>query len=65
MNRLGIIEEADKSDDESDDPRGIRVKNPANMTFNEQDIMGIFDKDEQGGIILLTNKKGDLVDKMG
>lgn len=27
--------------------------------------MGIFDKDEKGNIILLTNEKGDLIDKLG
>lgn len=27
--------------------------------------MGVFDKDEKGNIILLTNEKGDLIDKLG
>jgi len=27
--------------------------------------MGDFDKDEKGNIILLTNEKGDLIDKLG
>lgn len=35
------------------------------MGFNEHQILGWFDKDEKGNIILLTNEKGDLVDKQG
>jgi hypothetical protein len=35
------------------------------MEFNEHDIMGVFNKDENGNIILVTNKKGQLTDNEG
>lgn len=34
-------------------------------TFNENDILGEFDRDEKGNIILLQDKNGNYVDKLG
>jgi hypothetical protein len=34
-------------------------------TFNENDILGEFDRDEKGNIILLQDKNGNFVDKLG
>jgi hypothetical protein len=34
-------------------------------TFNENDILGEFDRDEKGNIILLQDKYGNFVDKLG
>lgn len=34
-------------------------------TFNENDILGEFDRDEKGNIIVLQDKDGNFVDKLG
>jgi hypothetical protein len=34
-------------------------------TFNENDIIGDFDSDEKGNIMLLQNKEGKYIDKLG
>jgi hypothetical protein len=39
-------------------PPDPRLKN-----FNEHDVLGDFDRDDRGNIILLTNERGQLVDK--
>lgn len=74
--KLGVIREEEedeyakkmrKKDPNWEDPRKIVVSNPKvrGMDFNEHEISGLFDKDEKGNIILLTNEKGELVDKKG
>lgn len=37
--------------------------NPENRNFNENDVLGEFDRDERGNLILLENNKGQIVDK--
>ena len=39
--------------------------NPENRNFNENDILGSFDRDERGNLVLLENSKGQIVDKNG
>lgn len=39
--------------------------NPENRNFNENDILGEFDRDGKGNLILLENEKGQIVDKKG
>lgn len=39
--------------------------NEEKRNFNENDILGDFDRDDDGDIIILRNKKGKLVDKRG
>jgi hypothetical protein len=34
-------------------------------TFNENDILGEFDRDDKGNIILLQDENGNNVDKLG
>lgn len=65
--KLGVIKEYPSDDEYDGDPAKIPISNPDSkaMTFNEHQIMGDFDKDEKGNIILLTNEKGDLIDKQG
>lgn len=47
------------------DPK-VQVPPEANKrTFNENDILGEFDRDEKGNIILLQDKNGNYVDKLG
>ena len=36
-----------------------------NRNFNENDILGEFERDTKGNIILLENKKGQIVDTKG
>jgi hypothetical protein len=44
----------------------VQVPPEANKrTFNENDILGEFDRDEKGNIILLQDKNGNYVDKLG
>jgi hypothetical protein len=44
----------------------VQVPPEANKrTFNENDILGEFDRDEKGNIILLQDKHGNFVDKLG
>ena len=60
------VYESDYDDEEIDDPelqKGCRI--PPDDTFNENDILGNFDRDEKGHIILLTNPRGKLIDKDG
>lgn len=78
-NKLGIIYEEDEhgrkvrksvyyeSDSDYDDPSQVPITRPDPKAhgFNEHSIMGEFDKDEKGNIILLTNEKGNLVCKNG
>jgi len=76
---LGVIYEEDEhgrkvrksiyadSDSEYDGPDSVPITHPDSMDkmFNEHSIMGEFDKDEKGNIILLTDAKGNLVCKNG
>lgn len=39
--------------------------NPNQRTFNENDILGEFDSDEKGNIIVLQDKDGNYIDKRG
>lgn len=78
-NKLGVIYEEDEhgmkvrksmyadSDSDYDSPNKVPIHNPSakDYTFNEHSVMGEFDKDEKGNIILLTNEKGNLVCKNG
>lgn len=41
------------------------MTNPDMRKFNVNDILGDFDRDEKGNLIILQNKKGMLVDKDG
>lgn len=41
------------------------MRDPNKRKFNVNDILGDFDRDEKGNLILLTNDKGELVDKNG
>lgn len=34
-------------------------------TFNENDILGEFDRDEKGNIIILQDQQGNSIDKLG
>ena len=79
VNRLGVIYEEDEhgrkvrksmyadSDSEYEDASKVPIHHPdpRSKIFNEHSIMGEFDKDEKGNIILLTNEKGNLVCKNG
>jgi len=79
VNRLGVIYEEDEhgrkvrksmyadSDSDYDSGSHVPITNPDtnSKVFNEHAIMGEFDKDEKGNIILLTNEKGNLVCKNG
>ena len=79
LNKLGVIYEEDEhgrkirksmkfdSDSDYDSPSQVSIHNPnpKDFGFNEHSIMGEFDKDEKGNIILLTNEKGNLVCKNG
>lgn len=61
---LDIIDEEDEDYEHADDVP-IEPPNPEDLTFNEHDILGDFDKDENGNIILVTDKFGNLTDKNG
>jgi len=61
---LDIINEEDE-DYETADQVPIEPPNPEDLNFNEHDILGEFDKDENGNIILITDKYGNLTDKQG
>lgn len=37
--------------------------NSNNRTFNENDILGDFDRDEKGNVIVLQDENGEYVDK--
>ena len=79
INKLGVIYEEDEhgrkvrksmynesdSDYENASMVPINRPDPKSHGFNEHSIMGEFDKDEKGNIILLTNEKGNLVCKNG
>ncbi len=56
-----------EEDEEYEDAEQVPIEPPQAdaMEFNENDIMGEFDWDENGNIILVTNKKGQLTDKKG
>jgi len=56
--KLGVIKEFPSDDEYDGDPSKIPISNPdpKQMSFNEHSIMGVFDKDEKGTIILLTNE---------
>lgn len=56
-----IMEEDEEYENADDVP--IEPPNPEALDFNEHDIMGDFDKDENGNIILITDKRGNLIDK--
>ena len=43
----------------------IEPPNPEDLDFNEHDILGDFNKDENGNIILVTDKYGNLTDNNG
>ena len=77
-NRLGVIYEEDEhgrrvrksvvyadSDSEYEGPDSVPITHPdfTDKMFNEHSIMGEFDKDEKGNIILLTDQRGNLVCK--
>jgi hypothetical protein len=78
-NRLGVIYEEDEhgrkvrkskyydSDSDYEDASKVPIHHtdPKHKGFNEHAIMGEFDKDEKGNIILLTDQKGNLVCKNG
>jgi hypothetical protein len=55
------MEEDEEYENADDVP--IEPPNPEALDFNEHDIMGDFDKDENGNIILITDKRGNLIDK--
>ena len=71
--------EADRKKREAEEDRKKREQEEVNMrdpvlevppdsqkrTFNENDILGEFDRDEKGGIIVLQDDTGQYVDKMG
>ena len=59
---LDPIQEEDEYEEADQVP--IEPPQPDEMDFNEHDIMGVFDKDENG-IIVITNNKGQLTDKRG
>ena len=39
--------------------------NAQNRNFNENDILGDFDRDEKGNVIVLQDENGNYVDKQG
>lgn len=41
------------------------MRDPEKRKFNVNDILGEFDRDEKGNIIILENENGELVDKNG
>jgi hypothetical protein len=79
VDKLGVIYEEDEngkmvrkslfvdSDSEYEESYHVPIDRPvpSHKTFNEHLIMGEFDKDEKGNIILLTDEKGNLVCKNG
>lgn len=56
-----ILEEDEDYENADDVP--IEPPNAEALDFNEHDILGDFDKDENGNIILITDKRGNLIDK--
>lgn len=47
-------------------PQGIDYPaNAVNRNFNENDILGEFERDNRGNVVLLENKSGQIVDKKG
>jgi hypothetical protein len=41
------------------------MRDPEKRKFNVNDILGDFDRDDKGNIIILENDKKELVDKKG
>ncbi len=58
-------EEGDDDEDDDIDKRITNMTNPEMRKFNVHDILGEFDLDKKGNIIILQNKDGQLVDKLG
>jgi len=59
-------EQSDKVNEEEDEEKRIAdMRDPTQRKFNENDIMGDFDRDEKGNIIPLTDSSGKHVDKTG
>ena len=50
---------------EGEDPPVQVPPDSQKRTFNENDILGEFDRDEKGNIVLLQDEKGNYVDKLG
>lgn len=41
------------------------MRDPEKRKFNVNDILGEFDRDEKGNLVILENENGELVDKNG
>ena len=62
------LSESEKGEYDSDDDDERRLRNMTNpdlRKFNVNDILGEFDRDEKGNLVVLQDKKGSLVDKLG
>ena len=66
-----IIKELDgeeTGEPDSDDDEEQRIKNmrdPEKRRFNVNDVLGEFDRDDKGNLVILQNKTGSLIDKDG
>eukprot|EP00347_Sterkiella_histriomuscorum_P011390 403372642 len=59
-----VTGEPDSDDD--DDQRIANMRDPEKRRFNVNDILGDFDRDEKGNLVILQeNKSGNLIDKDG
>ena len=58
-------EEGEIDSDDDFDKRILNMRDPTKRKFNENDILGDFDRDEKGNIIIQQNGKGENIDKKG
>lgn len=65
QNKDNQNEEGAHDSDSDDDERIKNMSNPDLRKFNVHDILGDFDRDKKGNLVMLQNQQGELVDKLG
>ena len=59
-------EETGGPDSDDDEEQRIRnMRDPEKRRFNVNDVLGEFDRDDKGNLVILQNKTGSLIDKDG
>ena len=59
-------EETGEPDSDDDEEQRIRnMRDPEKRRFNVNDVLGEFDRDDKGNLVILQNKTGSLIDKDG
>ena len=66
MKEHSAEEKGEPDSDDDDDKRLANMRDPDKRRFNVNDILGDFDRDDKGNLLILQeNKTGNLIDKEG